>query len=98
MADQTPKANAGKDVTDFDAVAAKTEYLVLKREELLDGTWKIVQSVFSSSANGAVRACVSRLAEKDQASTFVAVPARSWKPVTVQPQTTIRLELTEAKA
>lgn len=61
-------------------------------------SWTKVASVPATSATSAIRAVVSNLNEKAQAGTFVAVPARSWKPVTVQPQTTIRLELTEAKA
>lgn len=108
MADQTPKANAGKDVTDIDALTARTEYLILKALEpkgpagaINDGvpenSWTRVQLVTATSATAAIRACVSKLAEKAQAGTFVAVPARSWKPVSVNPQTTIRLELTEAK-
>lgn len=99
MADQTPNANAGKDVTDFDALTA-TKYVVLRQEMAGDparGSWHEVTSAAASSAEGAIRAVVGKLTEKDQAGTFVAVPARSWKPVTVNPQTTIRLELTEAK-
>lgn len=71
-----------------------TSYKILRANGL---AWIEVQSVTATSTTAAVRACVSKLAEKDQAGTFVAVPARSWRPVTVQPQTSIRLELTQAK-
>ena len=85
-----------------------TEYLVMKALEatgpagaINDGvpanSWTRVQSITASSATAAIRAVVSKLAERDQAGMFVAVPARSWKPVAVAPQTQIRLELTEVK-
>lgn len=75
--------------------ATPTEYLVLKHVH--ETGWDTVQSVKASSAPGAIRACVSKLAQADQAGTFVAVPARSWKPIAVKPKTTVQLELTEVK-
>lgn len=77
--------------------ATPTAYRVLKRDEDPGGGWNVVQILSATSATSAVRSCVSTLAEKEQAGTFVAVPVRSFRPVTVQPQTTIRLEITEAK-
>ncbi len=88
--------------------AAPTEYLVLKALEakgpagaINDGvppnSWTRVQTIKASSATSAIRAVVSKLDEKSQSGMFVAVPARSWKPVAVAPQTQIRLELTEVK-
>lgn len=80
--------------------AAQTEYLVFKQEMAGDaqhGSWHRVQAVTSASASSAIRACVSKLAAADQAGTFVAVPARSWKPPKVAPKTTVQLELTEVK-
>lgn len=78
--------------------ATPTEYIVLR--ELRTGTttsWQRIQSAKATSASAAIRAVVGKLSQNDQAGSFVAVPVRSWRPVTVQPQTTIRLELTEAK-
>lgn len=82
--------------------AAKlTEYTVLRLvardSEECPSTWGIVNSVLVASATTAIRAVVASLEPAKQAGTFVAVPNRSWQPVTVNPQTTIRLELTEAK-
>lgn len=87
--------------------ATPTSYLVLRKavntdlppdpKAHLPMSWATVNEVSATSATAAIRAVVAKIAEKDQAGTFVAVPARSWKPVTVNPQTTIRLELTEAK-
>lgn len=98
MADTTPRTNAGQDVTDFDALTA-TEYVVLR--ELGTGattSWQTLTTAKASSAAAAIRSVVSKLREDDQAGKFVAIPMRSWRPVSVNPQTTIRLELTEAKA
>lgn len=89
------------------AETTPTEYLVLKALEpkgpagaINDGVpanaWARVNTVTASSATVAIRAVVSKLAESDQTGTFVAVPARSWKPINVAPQTQVRLELTEA--
>lgn len=75
--------------------ATPTAYLVLKTSP--SGDWSVVQEIKASSAPSAIRACVSKLAQVDQAGTFVAVPARSWKPTKVAPKTTVQLELTEVK-
>lgn len=78
--------------------ATPTSYLVFKQNGFdSDGLWGNVGDANATSAAAAIRAVVSNLRAEDQAGTFTAVPARSWKRVTVKPQTTIRLELTEAK-
>lgn len=77
--------------------AAQTEYRVLKQDDVVGG-WAEVQIVKAASASGALRACISKLDLADQPGTFVAVPARSWKPTRVAPKTTVQLELTEVKS
>lgn len=85
--------------------ATPTEYLVLRQisdsnpsvDPKARTAWQTVNVTRSSSAVAAIRAVVSKLDEKAQAGTFVAVPARSWRPTKVAPKTTVQLELTEVK-
>ena len=63
-----------------------TQYLVLSRNG--GGPWSEKVTVEARSAQAAIRSLI----EKGQAEAvthehFVAVPARSWKPVTVQVET-----------
>jgi len=71
-----------------------TEYLVFKKAG--DG-WDPVNTVTARSADQAVRDVAAKLADKDQAGTFVAIPSRSFKPVTVKKETVTTLKLEEAK-
>jgi hypothetical protein len=71
-----------------------TEYLVFKKAG--DG-WDPVNTITARSADQAIRDVAAKLAEKDQDGTFVAIPARSFKPVTVKKQTVTTLKLEEAK-
>lgn len=62
--------------------AAVTDYVVLSSA---DGTmFEDVGEASGSSANAAIRSFLSGKPEVD--ATFVAVPARSWKPVLVKTQ------------
>lgn len=72
-----------------------TEYIVVRFAG--DGNWKIVQAKTSKTSEGAIRAVVEKLAEKDQSGKFVAVPARSWKPVDVAAKFVTTLEIKEAR-
>jgi hypothetical protein len=71
---------------------ADTTYIVLQREADLDA-WHDIGTTEASSADAAIRRVV------DSAGTYVAVPARSWKPVTVrtETQTVIRLDTPPAE-
>jgi hypothetical protein len=71
-----------------------TEYFVFKK--VGDG-WDPVNSITARSADQAIRDVAAKLAEKDQDGTFAAIPARSFKPVTVKKQTVTTLKLEEAK-
>lgn len=73
-------------------LAGATVYVILKEEA--DG-WQIVSRKASyANAEAAIRATVASLGRDDQGGTFVAVPARSWRPVKVTPkvETTLLLE------
>lgn len=70
-----------------------TEYIVLSAvpgEPPVAGSgtarvWReSVVNVFARSAEAAIRKAVEALPEAQRQGTFVAVPARSWKPVRVQ--------------
>jgi len=72
-----------------------TEYVILK--QLDTSGWDRVSKITSRSAEQAVRDVVESLSDGDQGGTFVAIPARSWKPVKVTPLTVTTLKLEEAK-
>ncbi len=86
-------------------MAEATTYIVLRRTNQIGGpqedptvpawTWAIENSnVPAPSAEAAIRlACKT---DDTPAGTYVAVPARSWKPVTVQAVQTTTLKLEEA--
>jgi hypothetical protein len=66
-----------------------TPYIVLARNN--DGCWIEGPTVEATSAEAAIRAEVGD--GKAGAKTYVAVPARSWKPVAVSVETTKRVKL-----
>lgn len=71
-----------------------TPYVVLKKSG--DG-WDVVQQrVTCLSREVAIREVVEKMAEADQAGTYVAVPARSWSPVRVAAKTVTTLEIEAA--
>ena len=69
-----------------------TEYVVLAKDG--SGLWEPIRNAggievyAASSVNGAIRKAVSN----GEGGTFVAVPARSWKPVTVKVETKTALK------
>jgi hypothetical protein len=78
---------------------ADTTYIVL-RQHNANGTetrdkmpWEIVGHSETSTPNSAIREVTSNLTEGGGWGMFVAVPARSWKPVTVTTETRTVLKL-----
>jgi len=76
-------------------VSEGTEYVILKQTG--QGDWSDGVTTTARSADQAVRETVSKLAESEQSGTYVAIPARSFKPVTVVKQTVTTLKIEEAK-
>lgn len=81
-------------------MAEPTTYIVLRhfQAEGSDGRWDRIgkDTVEATSAENAIKAIVSRRTANDQSGTYVAVPQRSWKPVTVQAVQTTVLKIEEA--
>jgi hypothetical protein len=73
---------------------AGTEYVILERIAG-SGDWSEVVRTHSRTSEGAVRKYLDTA--DDRSGTFVAIPARSWKPVTVRAQTVTTLKFEEAK-
>lgn len=74
--------------------ATPTRYTILRQVE--QGEWLVVDEQVGASSEQAIRFLLARFTG-DEAGVYVAVPSRSWRPLRVNQQTTIRLELTEAK-
>lgn len=86
---------------------SETAYVVLRRENSISGKvddpvesarwhWTIENSnVPAASAEAAIRLACK--ADDMPGGTYVAVPARSWKPVTVQAVQTTVLKIEDAK-
>lgn len=80
-----------------EATDVGTEYVVLARDSARVAAggpdvdpirpaakrWSEVGSVSARSADAAIRDVVGKLSESDRKGTFVAIPSRSFKPVTV---------------
>ena len=73
-------------------VVALSEYIVL---ELRDGDWRQVRFVQASSSDAAIRDVFNPTNTPVKSGTYVAVPARSWKPRTVTTKQTVRVVLGE---
>lgn len=65
-----------------------TEYLILAKTE--DGSWVEGRTVPARGAKAAIRTFLD--GSKLESALFVAVPARSWKPVTVKVETKTALK------
>jgi hypothetical protein len=74
---------------------ADTTYIVLHLDG--DGAWRSYDDVKASSPAAAIRIAVNE-APPLVATTYVAVPARSWKPVTVTTETRTVLKLEQPTA
>lgn len=70
---------------------AATEYLILSKSAG-SSTWTEQKTVEASSAKAAVRKFLGEASNPD--GTYVAVPARSWQPVTVKTEQTTKITLT----
>jgi hypothetical protein len=71
-----------------------TEYVVLKKTQTTADEpkrWGEVKTVTARSAVEAIRAAIP--AQSGQEGTFIAVPARSFKPVTVKVEQTTRVRV-----
>jgi hypothetical protein len=66
---------------------ADTTYIVLRRSQPTENDWKLDSTVEATSADAAIR----KANPKD--GLYVAVPARSWRPVTVRTETTTTIRL-----
>lgn len=73
--------------------AAPTSYIVLR---LKGDAWAFVDGVSARDSNAAIKAAVTALPADQQTGKFVAIPARSFQPVSVAPKVTTTLELEEA--
>lgn len=71
-------------------------YLVLRKDDV-PGDWAVVQTSGAKSAGAAIRDVVGKLGKDQQDGLFVAVPARSWRPVTVKTATETKILVTETK-
>jgi hypothetical protein len=72
-------------------MAESTTYIVLRATADETG-WEYISKVANvGSAEAALRAAINT--ENGQAGTYVAVPKRSWKPVTVTTETRTVLKL-----
>jgi hypothetical protein len=94
-------------------MADPTSYIVLRRTSAAkspidaaattggsgDEQWERVATVQASSATAAIRSELIDLIPRDQshAGTYVAIPARSFKPVTVTAETQTVIKIEEAK-
>lgn len=65
-----------------------TSYIVLARNN--DGCWIEGPTVEATSAEAAIRAAIDGT---DQQQAYVAVPARSWKPLAVSVETIKRVHV-----
>jgi hypothetical protein len=69
-----------------------TDYYILQREADLDA-WHMIETgiLHAPSAEAALRMA---LKDEPTAGTYVAIPARSWKPITVTAETQVVIRLT----
>lgn len=73
-----------------------TEYVILERLTNTTGgvSWREFARETGRSADSALK---TSLEGNEDGGTFIAIPARSWKPVKVTPETVTTLKLEEAK-
>jgi hypothetical protein len=89
---------AGSNAANVTAKVAPTTYIVLRCVYDSDAghdQWIVAGSVDAPNAEAAIKTVAGRL--DTPTGGFVAVPARSWKPVTVQAVQTTTLKLEDAK-
>lgn len=77
---------------------AETVYIVLRRSVADSETWHLeAGAVPASSADAAIRLTVKGVVSPPPDAVYVAIPARSFKPVTVTAVQTTILKLEETK-
>ena len=89
------------DALDADAAPEKKDshrdYVVLRKQKQMNPSqtqaWEFVQNVEATSNEQAIRKTVETESRTDEAVTFVAVPARSFVPVSVSVKTTTQIIL-----
>jgi len=75
---------------------AVTEYIILHASNE-DSTWKLIGQVQARSAQSAIRERIDGVAQSSAHygdGTYVAVPVRSWQPVSVKTETKTQLRFT----
>lgn len=84
------------------SLKADTEYVVLRLHDApgSEGRWDRVgpDVVSARDSAQAIREVVAKLGDNNDGATFVAVPARSWKPVKVTTKVETTLVLEEASS
>lgn len=73
---------------------AATRYVVLALTPA--NTWQALATVPAHNSDAAIRETVAQQDPATTAATFVAVPERSWKPVTVRTETRTVLKFEDA--
>jgi hypothetical protein len=70
-----------------------TRYLVFKHEHPNPHHWEPLGEVDAASANAAIRAFINgdKMIKMDGGGEFTAVPARSWQPVVVKVERTVKI-------
>ena len=64
-----------------------TAYVVLRLNTDRGASWVTVKTVNATSAKAAIQQVLDGSDDKDKAGSYVAVPERSWQPVTVKVET-----------
>ena len=66
-----------------------TTYKILFKD---GNTWKEWEKLIdAASANAAIRLAINGVTEPNEGGTLVATPARSWRPVTVKIERTVKI-------
>lgn len=73
---------------------AGTSYLILKKK---GDHWESVNHATARTTEAAIKAVVEKLAETDQAGTYVAVVASRWTPIEIVPKVERSLVLKAVK-
>ena len=70
-----------------------TEYIILRSEKVENGAvvWEDLTKESARSALSAIKQAAERLGADVPHNHFAAIPARSWKPVTVKVETETKL-------
>ena len=79
------------------AAKTLTEYVILRQD--VPDDWTVVsRRVMAASAHAAIRSAATGPVSIPPGASLVAIPARSWKPITVNVETRTVLTFTEPTA